>query len=139
MTAMKGMFLSLCGACGCLLTCVAEAAVPASEVYPRLRQALEQEVTLLSGVKNAETATSTLPALREHHARLTAMKSECPPAELWRYIDNTPHLKGALIELVQKIALEYQRLEKASYFSCDELRTLLAPQLTPDASRSKGE
>ncbi len=67
------------------------------------------------------------------------MKSESSRAELWRYIDNTPHLKGALIELVQKIALEYQRLEKASFFSSDELRILLAPQLTPDASRSKGE
>lgn len=136
---MKGMFLTLCGVCTGLLTCVAEAVVPASEVYPRLRQGLEQEVALLSSVKNAATAQSTLSALREHHARLTAMKSECPRAELWRYIDNTPHLKGALIELVQKIALEYQRLEKASFFSCDELRTLLAPQLTPAASRSKGE
>lgn len=117
---------------------VAAAEAPASDAYLRLRQGLEREVAILSGIQDAGTARAALPALRQNHAELSALKGEVAPAELWRYIDNTPHRKGPLVGLLQQMTQEFQRLEKEAFFSCEELRLLLAPQLNPSATPAPG-
>lgn len=134
MAAVRSLFFTLGCAGGALLSSVATAEVSTSDAYLRLRQGLEQEVQLLSGIRDVGTAKEALPALRRNHAELAALKSEVASAELWRYIDNTPHRKGPLVALLQQMTQEFQRLEKAAFFSCDELRCLLEPQLNPSAN-----
>ncbi len=117
----------------------AAAATP-DEACKQLRTALEQELAILEPLVDAAGADAALPKLDAVLKELAAMDSS-PEAQkaLWEYIDNTEGVKLPLVELLQCLAMEFARLEKADFFGHEGLRAALAPQVTPPAPKEDEE
>lgn len=120
-TALSGLMLSLPG-----LLC----AQTEQDVYGQLAEGLRQEVQLLSGISDAGSAQAALPALEQVIRTLAALNEQMDEKQLWRYIDNTPGLKQPLIEEIERLFVQLQRLEKAQFFGSEELHDLLRPMLS---------
>lgn len=100
-------------------------------VYRQLAAGLQEEVRLLSGIVDQDTAQAAMEPLRKVVEALAALNSQINEKELWRYIENTPDIKQPLIEEVERLFVQLQRLEKAKCFHHTELQQLLAPMLNP--------
>ncbi len=128
---MQHMMFSL----SILLPCTALVATASAENTPeaaceQLNRLLTREVQLLRSVTDATTASASLPHLREVQQSLTAMdRSYEAEKALWTYIDNTEGVKAPLIEMLQRLTIEFMRLEEAAFFGNTDLESLLAPQL----------
>lgn len=107
------------------------AEVSEQEAYRCLQEGLRAEVQLLAGVLDAASAQAAVEPLSRVISELAALNSRVDERELWRYIDNTPNLKQALIEDTENLFVQLQRLEKAQCFHCSALQDLLAPMLSP--------
>lgn len=107
------------------------AAVTEQDAYARISEGLREEVRLLTGVTDAESARAAVEPLRRTMHTLAALNDEVDERELWRYIDNTPNLKQPLIEEMERLFVQLQRLEKAECYHCEPLQELLAPLLSP--------
>ncbi len=114
--------------------CVPAQASP-EESCGRLRAGLEREVQLMAAMTDATSVAEKLPQLQAVLAELAAMdRSPEAQKELWLYIDNTEGVKLPLIELVQQLCVQLQRLQKQAFYGHEGLRAALAPQLPPDQS-----
>lgn len=116
---------------------------PMAAVCDRLVAALEQETEALESIESAEDAPAGVEKLRASLAALKELFSE-DANELWLYIDNTEGVKQPIIDVLEKLALQFARLEKAEFYGNAELRETLAPQVlvtenTEQARRAKHE
>lgn len=127
MTARSTIF----GACVCVCSAAVAAETP-QQACCALEEALCRETALLAGVTDASSAAAVLPELRACLQGLAAMRGADEDA-LWNYIDNTPGVKTRLAEAVQRLAIQFQRLEQAEFYRCTELADALAPQLQSPA------
>ena len=89
------------------------------------------------GAQDAATASKAVPELRRVLADLSSMHQQVDADALWLYIENHPDVKNELMERLLKLAVQFQRLQKAKFYGNAELRQALAPQLTPPAAPSK--
>lgn len=104
------------------------------QAYHKLADGLHREVLLLERIIDAESAQSTLPALKQVLSELKALNDQVDTDQLWRYLENTPNVKQPLINDTESLFVELQRLAKAQFFSVKPLAELLRPMLTPAAS-----
>ena len=111
---------------------------PMAAVCDRLVTALEQETEALESISSPDDVPAGLEKLRASLAALKALFAE-DAEELWLYIDNTAGVKEPIIEVLEKLAIQFARMEKAEFFGNAELREALAPQvLVPeDAEQSR--
>ena len=115
------------GTCVCLCSAAVAADSP-QQACAALEEALVEETTLLAGVTDAESAAAALPQLGACLARLSAMRGTNEDA-LWSYIDNTQDVKTRLVEVMERLAAQFTRLEQAGFHGSAELEAALAPQL----------
>lgn len=113
---------------------------PMAEVCDRLAAALEQETAALTRMQTAEDVPEALVELSTSLASLKALM-EVDQKELWLYIDNTPGAKQPLVDELERLALQFARLQKVSFFNNKQLKEMLAPQVlnSPEAQRAKRE
>lgn len=101
---------------------------PMADVCDRLVSALEQETAALASITSAESVPAGVEQLRASLAALQELMS-VDSNELWLYIDNTEGVKQPIIDVLEELALQFARVEKASFFGSEELRGILAPQV----------
>ncbi len=112
------------------LVAVATAEASPEAVCQQLRAALERELAALQSVQDAASAEAALPPLQAVLRELAEMDCSYESEKaLWEYIDNMPGIKLPLVELLQRLTLEFMRLEDAAFFGHEGLRTSLLPQL----------
>jgi hypothetical protein len=116
--------------------CVVHAAGE-EDVCKRLSAGLAEQESVLMGAQDAATASKAVPELRRVLADLSSMHQQVDADALWLYIENHPDVKNELMERLLKLAVQFQRLQKAKFYGNAELRQALAPQLTPPAAPSK--
>lgn len=107
----------------------AACAASVEEAYERLSFGLAEQAELLELVTDAGTAAKRLPELQRNVAALSALREQVSEAALWHYIDNTPGLKQSLTKQVQRICLQFARLEGAGFYGNAGLQALFASQL----------
>lgn len=122
----------------CICAAVAVQAATPAETCAALREALKQEVELLQSVTDTESAKAVLSDLRKS---LKAQKELfcADDKEVWEYMDNTMGAKQPLVELLQRLAGQFTRLEEAKFFNCAELKELLYDQIITDMEEAKAE
>lgn len=101
------------------------------DAYRRLCSGLREEVQLLSGIVDEPSAQSAVEPLRRVVSELAAMNDTVDENELWRYIDNTPDVKQTLIEQIELLFVQLQRLEEEQFYHSESLQEVLAPLLKP--------
>ncbi len=113
---------------------------PEAAACEQLRGLLAREVSILESVQDAASAAAALPQLREVLDALAGMERSYEAEKaLWTYIDNTEGVKLPFIELLQRLTIEFTRLEKAHYYRSAPLHALLAPQLrAPEEDKAAG-
>ncbi len=127
-----------------LLPLVACVSVARAETSPevaceQLRAALNREIALLESVTDETTADAALPELEALLRKLAAMdRSFEAEKALWGYIDNTEGVKQPMVELLQRLTIQFMRLEDAAFFGHQGLRKLLAPQIIAPKKRETG-
>ena len=104
-----------------------------AEAYAQLAAGLRREVQLLSSITNADSAAAAVEPLSKLLQEFAKLNSDVDEKELWLYIDNTPDLKQPLIEEIERLFVQLQRLEIAKFYNCAPLKKLLAPIITPPA------
>lgn len=113
---------------------------PMACVYESLLHALNQEVAALEKIEEPADAAGVVEEVK---AALTAQKEllAVDAKELWQYIDNTEGKKQPLIDVLERLALQFGRLEKTNYFDSADLRSLLSAQIEEnlEAARAKRE
>lgn len=111
---------------------------PLAAVCDQLMAALEQETASLQKMESADDVAGALDELRASLQKLQELMA-VDAAALWVYIDNTAGAKQPLVDELERLALQFARLQKAEFFENEELRSLLAPQLLeqPKTHRSK--
>lgn len=118
-------------------------AEPMAAVCDRLVAALEQEAEALESITEAGDISAPLAKVRESLAAQQELFA-VDAGLLWQYIDNTEGVKQPIIDVLQRLALQFDRVEKAKFFGSAELRELLGPQVlatpaTERANRAKRE
>ena len=108
--------------------CVCPAAETPQQACRALDETLCAEISLLERVVDKASAEAVVPELRDCLAKLAAMRGEGENA-LWRYIDNTPDAKTRMVEVMERLARQFTRLEREGFYDCAELAGILAPQL----------
>lgn len=123
---MKCAYLvtALLGATACIVQADTE-----ETVSEALLAGLQAQVKLLSGVQDAASAAAAVAPLQQNLSELAALNDKVSADTLWLYIDNTAEVKQALIEELQRLSVQFSRLQKAEFYGCSELQALLAPQL----------
>lgn len=111
-------------------------ASPVVDAYQRMLQALEQKTEALESIKQAEDAQKAVEPVREALQKLQALFA-VDEKELFNYIDNTAGIKQPLIDIMQRMALQFSRLEQNAYYNNAQLRELLAPQIEAGSSQKK--
>lgn len=113
---------------------------PMAAVCDQLLAALEQETASLTKMQAADDVPAALEELRASLQKLEALMA-VDAKELWTYIDNTTGAKQPLVDELERLALQFARVQKAEFFNNAELKSLLAPQVLeqPKTHRSKRE
>ena len=112
-------------------------AEPMAAVCDRLVAALEQEAEALEALTEGGDVSAPLAKVRESLAAQQELLA-VDAGLLWQYIDNTEGVKQPIIDVLQRLALQFDRVEKARFFGSAELRKLLGPQVlaTPATERA---
>lgn len=105
--------------------------------YARLCNGLQEELQILSAISDTATANAAVKPLDNTLSLLAQRVEGVTDKELWSYIDNTQDNKLPLIELVQKLTVQFQRIEKAKFFGSHELREAMLPQLRPNPDKTR--
>lgn len=126
--AMKQAFFlfALSGAAVCVAV-----ADDVQSVCSAVDAGLAEQLAILSGVKDASSAAAAVAPLTANLEALQALNDKVDTTAMWRHIENTPELKQKLVLCIQKISIEYFRIEEAQFYACDEFKSLLAPLITP--------
>lgn len=114
--------------------CVAPAAWAADspeETCAKLREALQEEVELLEGLRSADDVKGMLSDLRRSQQKQTELFCG-DDAALWEYISNTDGVKQPLVELLQRLAAQLSRMEDCNYYDNAELKELLYTQIVTE-------
>lgn len=113
---------------------------PMAAVCDQLLAALEQETASLTRMQAADDVPGALEELRASLQKLDELMA-VDANELWTYIDNTTGAKQPLVDELERLALQFARVQKAEFFNNAELKSLLAPQVLeqPKTHRSKRE
>ena len=113
---------------------------PMAAVCDQLLAALEQETASLTKMQAADDVPAALEELCDSLQKLEALMA-VDAKELWTYIDNTTGAKQPLVDELERLALQFARVQKAAFFNNEELKSLLAPQVLeqPKTHRSKRE
>lgn len=113
---------------------------PMASVYESLLNSLTQETEALEKIEEAADVAGVVGEVR---AALAAQKEllAVDARELWLYIDNTEGKKQPLIDVLERLALQFGRLEKTNYFESADLKALLSAQIeeNPEAAKAKRE
>lgn len=121
---MQKIFMSmLVGSCVVVSTQAAEDAELAS-VCDKLAAALEQQVEALTSIKDEETASAYLPKVNESLAAQKALFG-VDERELWNYIDHRDEVKVPLMRVLQRLAAQIDRLQKADFYGNRQLKQVL--------------
>lgn len=111
-----------------------------AKAYESLLNSLTQETEALEKIEEAGDVAGVVGDVR---AALAAQKAllVVDAKELWLYIDNTEGKKQPLIDVLERLAIQFGRLEKTNYFDSADLRALLSAQIeeNPEAARAKRE
>lgn len=100
-------------------------------VYEQMYAALEQKVEALEKIEQPSDAAAAVEPVRSALAALKELLT-VDQQELWLFIDNTRDKKQALIDLLDRLALQYSKLETSGYYGNAELNEMLAPQIEVD-------
>lgn len=111
------------------VACVAQA-VTEEEVCAQLQAGLEKQVELLSSVQDAASAKAVLAPLRENMAALAALNGQVSEDRLWLFIDNSQDIKLQLMEQLQLLSVQLDRLTRSDCFGNRELKIMIAPMIT---------
>lgn len=122
-----------------LMLCAAPlaGALSEQEAYEQIAGGLREEVQILTGISDATSAAAAVEPLGQVLSKLAALNGEIGEKELWRYIDNTPDLKQPLIEEIELLFVQLQRLEKAKCYHCAALSKLLGKAFNPAADKKR--
>ncbi len=126
----------ICAALWGAATLVAQAQ-SVEEAYAKLKSGLEEELQILTSITNTDEAKAAVPQLRTTLSALATPVPGVSDKELWYYIDNTTDHKLPLIELLQKLSVQFQRIQKAKYFGCYDLNETLMPHMRPDPNKTR--
>lgn len=113
------------------MACATVHAATQEEICGRLEMGLGEQVRLLSGMTDASSAASALPALQKNVSELASLREAGDTSALWLYIENAPEKKQALMILIQQLSREFARLEKVRFYGNEGLQALFASQLKP--------
>lgn len=113
----------LAGSCLVLSAQAAEISELAA-VCDKLEAALEQQVSALSSISDAESAAEALPEIKKSLAEQKALFG-VDERELWNYIDHTNEVKTPLMRVLQRLAAQVDRLKKAEFYGNQQLKQLL--------------
>ncbi len=111
---------------------------PMAEVCDRLVAALEQETAALTRMQSEADVDGALDELRASLDSLKALMS-VDEKELWLYIDNTEGAKQPIIDELERLALQFARVQQSGFFNNAQLRELLAPQLITDPTTQRAK
>ncbi len=121
---MQKMFMSLMAG-GCVVLCAQAAETSElATVCDRLEAALEQQVSALSSISDAESAAAALPEILQSLAAQKALFG-VDERELWNYIDHTNEVKTPLMRVLQRLAAQVDRLMKVDFYGNLQLKQLL--------------
>lgn len=113
---------------------------PMAKAYESLLNSLTQETEALEKIEEAGDVAGVVGDVR---AALAAQKEllVVDAKELWLYIDNTEGKKQPLIDVLERLAIQFGRLEKTNYFDSADLKALLSSQIeeNPEAAKAKRE
>lgn len=111
---------------------------PSAAVYDKLLGALTQAVVALEKIDDVADAEPAVAEIQESIRVQNELLEEDDTA-LWQYIENTKDRKQALIDILERLALQFARLEKTNYFDNAELKALLADQIEENAEAAKAK
>lgn len=114
--------------------CILCAQEPEQETYQKLAAGLRAEVSVLRGIVDAASAQAALPELKRVMEELRALNDTADERQLMRYIENTPDMKQPLLDEIERLFVELQRLEKARFYQVAPLGALLRSMLIPAAA-----
>lgn len=109
---------------------------PMAETCDRLLAALEKEVEALESIGSAADAQAAVAPVRAsllEQEDLFAVDAK----ELWTYIDNTAGVKQPLVDMLIRLAIQFNRASAANFYDNAELRSLLSPQVVADEAVQK--
>ena len=116
-------------AAAALSACPAIAA-PADDAA-QLEASLRHMLETLQGVRDAASASRAVESLKSTIQQMQSSRSTVDEAALLIYLENTAGAKKPFIALLQQLAIEFNRLDKADFYATPSLRDLLAPQMQP--------
>ena len=105
-------------------------AAPADDAA-QLEASLRHMLETLQGVRDAASAARAVEPLKSTIQQMQSSRSTVDEAALLIYLENTAGAKRPFIVLLQQIAIEFTRLNKADFYATPSLRDLLAPQMLP--------
>lgn len=111
-----------------VFACVAQAQSE-EELCTAIIDGLSAQEQLLVGVTDTASANAVVEALARNLEGLTALNEQADVDKLWLFIDNSPEIKLVLIECLQRLSVQYARLEKEQFFKSESLWRMLRPLL----------
>lgn len=124
------------------IVCAADHDVLA-EAGVRLQAALEKEVLALESIQAPAEVNAALDVIRSSRTEQKNLFS-VDEKDFWLFIENSISLKEGLVELLERLSIQYDRMLKNDYFDSSALRELYAPQIevqveAPESSLNGGE
>ncbi len=99
------------------------------QAYTQLVQALQAEIELLQGVKDAASAAAALAPMQEIGAKLEGLYQIAPDNQSFSlYVLRTDERKAEITHLLLQLAAQKQRLIKLDCYGQGELSSLLKNQ-----------
>ena len=124
------LFFALSGATACVAV-----ADDVQSISSALDAGLAEQLSILCGMTDAASCAAGVPALQANFEKLQALNDRVDTTDLWRHIENSAELKNKLVLCIQKISIEFYRIEQAQFYGCRELKAVLQPLLTPAPTR----
>ena len=114
-----------------------------AEAGVRLQAALEKEVLALESIQDPAEVNAALDVIRSSRTEQKNLFS-VDEKDFWLFIENSISLKEGLVELLERLSIQYDRMLKNDYFDSSALRELYAPQIevqveAPESSLNGGE
>ena len=111
-----------------VLACVAQA-VSEEELCSAIIDGLTAQEALLADVTDAASAQASVEPLKNILAELAALNEKADVDRLWLFIDNSPEIKLLLVESLQRLSVQYARLESEKFYKSEALWKTLRPIL----------
>ena len=106
-----------------VLACVAQA-VSEEELCSAIIDGLTAQEALLADVTDTASANAVVEALARNLEGLTSLNEQADVDKLWLFIDNSPEIKLVLIECLQRLSVQYARLEKEQFFKRNKFSSI---------------